>query len=78
MSEKRTITPEMMLKFYRENSPIIMVEQAEMFRKMPDKLRAELLFYMISHITLAMQESEGAQEISLDEAKQIIAEGRPN
>lgn len=49
------ITPTRMLKAYREQSGDEMREQAQALRQMRESDRDELLFYMITHLTLQVR-----------------------
>ncbi len=43
------MTPIEALKAYRNKSPIELIEDAELFKKLPIADQSELLFYMIAH-----------------------------
>jgi len=66
------LTPQAVLALYRERSSDQLNAQARIFRRMPERDRAELMFYMVSHLTMAMQDAVGAPTISLDEATRLI------
>lgn len=53
--------PTNMLRLYRERSPLELIEHAKAFRKMPERDRAELLFYMLQHVNMALQQGNPTQ-----------------
>lgn len=63
------------LELYRRRSPLELVEQARAFRRMGDKDRDELLFYMISHATMALQQQGGAPAVAFEDVDRLIRGG---
>lgn len=53
--------PVKILRLYRQNSPLELVEHAKAFGKMPVNDRLELLFYMLQHVTMAVQQTTPAE-----------------
>lgn len=49
------LSPRNLLKVYRDKSPMVINEQADMLGQLTPLERDELLFYMITHSTQALQ-----------------------
>lgn len=63
------LTPQGILAEYRRLSPADVLEQAALFRRMQNSDQRELLFFMISHATKAIQIVHGL--IDEDAAKTV-------
>lgn len=64
--------PAFILTKYRENAPLALIEQAKAFRKMPERDRAELLFYMAHHANMALQQQGGAPALAYEDVDRAI------
>lgn len=57
--DQEDLTPANMLREYRRQSDDTTREQAQMFRALSASDQRELLFYMLSHVTLGLQHVHG-------------------
>ena len=61
-----------MLRLYRQNSPLEMADQAKDFRRLSDKDRDELLWWMIMHANVALQQQGGAPTEAFNDIERRI------
>ncbi len=66
------LTPQNMLRLYRERSPQDLTAQVKELRKMPERDRSELLFFMICHVTMALQQQGGAPSVAFDDVQRAV------
>ena len=63
------------LELYRRRSPLEMIDAAKAFRRMSDKDRDELLFYMVQHLTMALQQQGGLPAVEFKDVEKFIRGG---
>jgi hypothetical protein len=63
------------LEMYRQHSPLALLEEAKALRRMPERDRTELLFYMISHATMALQQRDDAPARAFKDVDRLIRGG---
>jgi hypothetical protein len=64
-----------MLRLYRERSPLGLVEHAQVFLRMSERHRAELLFYMIQHANMALQQRDDAPSRAFKDVERAVMGG---
>lgn len=69
------LNPLDVLRLFRERSPLAVNEQAELFLKMSERHRSELLFYMLQHVNMALQQRDGAPTQALEDVARALAGG---
>ena len=67
--------PVKMLALYRQRSPLEINDAAKAFLRMARDDRDELLFYMVSHITVAMQQRDDAPGRTFEDIDKYLRGG---